>query len=480
MSWQLAVEYALRVLLAAAVLMQPGLAPMGRLAWLAVGFALPWVGAPAYLLFGRSRLGAQRRERYREVCRAIAETELRRSVTMMLQPVPVPQEHAKIATLAERVGGNPVRAGNRLEIFGDADSFLASLERDLDAAREHAHLLFYIWLDDLAGQRIGAALVRAAQRGVRCRVLLDGVGSRTFLRSDACAELRACGVEVVEALPARIWRLLFARVDLRNHRKIVVVDGRAGYTGSQNLAEASFALKRRYAPWVDVMLRIEGPAVHDLQGLFAQDWHMETGEDPAAVLTPPFLVAPREGLASDSWVQIAGTGPAAQNEAMRHLVQTAIHSAREELILTTPYFVPDSATFSALVATARCGVETTLVVPARNDSKLVAAASRSYYEELLEAGVQIWEYEPGLLHAKTITVDRRLAIVTTANMDRRSFELNFEISTVVYDSDFASRLRLLQRSYQNRAHAVDRDEWKRRSDFRRLAENAAGLLSPIL
>jgi len=481
-TWSLAVEYALRILLAVAVLMQPGLAPMSRFAWLAIGFAFPLIGAPVYLFLGRTRLGTQRRQRYREVCRVIAETELRRAVPGPRAPPPVPLEAKKIALLAERVGGNPVRAGNRLALFGEASSFLASLERDIDAAREHANLVFYIWIDDQAGQRIGEALVRAVQRGVRCRVLLDGIGSRPFLRSEACKELRGCGVEVVEALPARLWRLPLARVDLRNHRKIAVVDGRIGYTGSQNMSEASFAPKPRFAPWVDVMMRIEGPAVHDLQGLFAQDWHMETGENPMEVLTPLRAVAEQPGGHADSWVQIAGTGPASQNDAMRQLIHTAIHSAQEELIITTPYFVPDSGTMSAILAIARCGVDTTLVLPARNDSRLVAAASGSYYDDLLAAGVHLWHYEPGLLHAKTITVDRKLAIISTANMDRRSFDLNFEVSTVVYDGDFASQLRMLQRSYlsQDRSYPVDPDAWGRRSHWRRMGENAAALLHPVL
>lgn len=479
MGWEIAAEYLLRLLIATAVLLQPGLGPPARLAWIAVGFAFPLVGAPAYLMLGRARLGSLRRARYREVCRLIAASELRQAATRRGE-IRVAPEHAKIAVLAESVGGNPVRSGNRVELFGEAGAFISVLERDLDAAQSQAHLLFYIWLDDAAGQRLAAALARAAARGVRCRVLLDGVGSRGFLKSSACARLRASGVQVVEALPARVWRLLFARMDLRNHRKIAVVDGRVGYTGSNNVAEASFAPKRAFAPWVDVMLRVEGPAVHDLQSLFAQDWHMETGEDPAAVLTPPQPSAAREGPAANSWVQIAGTGPAAQNLAMRQLVQTAIHSAREELILTTPYFVPDSATMSALTAVARCGVDVTLVVPERNDSLLVGAASSSFYEEMMSAGVKIWEYQPGLLHAKTITVDGRLAVVSTANMDRRSFELNFEVSTVVYDPDFVGRLRLLQRSYQDRARRVDAAAWQRRSSFRRFAENAAGLLGPIL
>ncbi len=475
MSWGLLAEYLLRALLAVAVLLQQGLGPAGRVAWLMVGFAFPLIGAPAYLLFGRARLGVLRRRRYAEVCRVIDKTELRRAAT---GPVPIespPPEFARLAALVEQGGGQPVRGGNRLDLFDGADGFLAALERDLDAARSVAHLLFYIWLDDAAGRRIAAALVRAVSRGVRCKVLLDGVGSREFLKSETCAEMRACGVEVVEALPARLWRLLLARLDLRNHRKIVVVDGVIGYTGSQNLAEASFAAKPAFSPWVDVMIRLEGPGVYDLEALFAQDWVMETDADPIALLTP--AAAPRP---SGSQVQIAGTGPAGQNEAMRELILTALHSASEEVIVTTPYFVPDSPTLHALMATARCGVSTTLVVPARNDSRWVAAASRCYFEDLMAAGVHIYEYVPGLLHAKTVSVDRKLAVISTANMDRRSFDLNFEVSVVVYDTDFASRLRMLQRSYVSQSRRVNAELWQLRPWWRRLSENAAGLLTPLL
>lgn len=475
MAWGLYAEYLLRLLLALAVLMQQGLGPTGRLAWLVVGFAFPLIGAPAYLLFGRARLGVLRRRRYAAVCRAIGAAELRRAARAREPLESPPPQFVRLAALVERGGGQPVRGGNRLDLFDGADGFLAALEQDLDGARRRAHLVFYIWLDDAAGRRIAAALVRAASRGVHCRVLLDSVGSRKFLGTETCSELRACGVEVVEALPARLWRLPLARLDLRNHRKIAVIDGEIGYTGSQNLAEASFALKPKFAPWVDLMIRIEGPAVHDLEALFAQDWVMETDADPAVLLTPCAASRP-----SGSQIQIAGTGPVGQNEAMRELTLTALHSAQEEVILTTPYFVPDSPVFHALMATARCGVSTTLVVPARNDSRWIAAASRAYYQGLIEAGVQIYEYEPGLLHAKTLTVDRGLSLITTANMDRRSFDLNFEVSSVVYDEDFCSRLRMLQRSYLGRSRPVNAEEWNARPAWRRLVENAAGLLTPLL
>jgi len=473
--WGLVAEYMLRVLLAIAVLLHKGLGPSGRLAWLVVGFSFPLVGAPAYLLFGRARLGGLRRRRYTEVCAAISANDLRRAALGRQPDAEVPDAFERLATLIEQGQGQPVRAGNRLDLFANADGFIAALERDLDAAKQQAHLLFYIWLDDASGRRIADALVRAASRGVCCRVLLDGVGSREFFHTRTCSELRACGVEVVEALPVRLWRLTLARMDLRNHRKIVVIDGAVGYTGSQNLASASFALKPEYAPWVDLMIRVQGPAVHDLESLFAQDWVMETEADPSLLLTP--LATERR---AGALVQVAGTGPIGQNEAMRELTLTALHTAREEVILTTPYFVPDTPIYHALMAIARCGVSTTLVVPARNDSRLVALASRSYYEDLMTAGVQIYEYLPGLLHAKTLTVDRQLAVVSTANMDRRSFDLNFEVSTVVYDDDFASRLRQLQRSYLERSRLVELEVWRQRAGWRHVAENAAGLLTPLL
>jgi cardiolipin synthase len=206
-----------------------------------------------------------------------------------------------------------------------------------------------------------------------------------------------------------------------------------------------------------------------------QDWYLDTDEslDEVLEIMPP---AEEGGVAT----QVMGTGPNSYNEALRQLHLSAFHLAEEELILTTPYFVPDEATLIALRTAARRGVETTLIVPARNDSPLVAAASRSLYQPLLEAGVRIFEYEKGLLHAKTFTVDRNLALISTANLDRRSFELNFEASMMVYDSDFASELRFLQTSYLSDSRRVEPGRWRRRPWPRRLWQNAAGMLGPLL
>ena len=421
--------------------------PSSTVTWIVVILAVPVLGALAYVLVGEVRLGSRRVRRHAEIQ---ARIRSRAAFFGATGRYPIMAESQRpLSSLAETVGGTGPRGGNRLELIGDTVHFIDLLVADIDRSEAHCHLTTYIYLCDGAGQRVAEALERAAGRGVVCRLLVDAVGSRPFLESPLRRRLEKSGVHVVGALPANLLRTLFARLDLRNHRKLAVIDGRVGYTGSQNIADAAFAVKKRFAPWVDAMLRIEGPAVRDLQELFVTDWFLDRDESLEDLLS----VEPLE-QAGGVVVQVIGTGPTSYNEALLQLSQAAFHTARHELILTTPYFVPDEGTFEALCTAARRGVHTMLVVPARNDSPFVASASRSYYQPLIEAGVEIHEFREGLLHAKTMTVDRDLALISTANFDRRSFELNFEISTLVFDSDFASQLRFLQRSYMSASRVV--------------------------
>jgi cardiolipin synthase len=463
---------ALQLGLAGLVLVRRPERQSSALAWILLVLVLPGVGAVCFLLFGDVRTGRRYRQRHREIVKLVRAAAARFEAHTAAEDLP--DVHRPIANLGHLVGENAPQAGNRLELHADTERFIAALVADLDAARAHCHVLTYIYLHDESGRAVAAALLRAAARGVRCRLLVDAAGSKAFLRSTLRRELERGGVHVVAALPRRL-RLGSARIDLRNHRKIAVVDGLVAYAGSHNVAAASFALKPRFAPWVDATVRIEGPAVRDLQELFVQDWYMDTGETLAECLA---IVPPQQpgGIP----VQVIGTGPDSRHEALVRLIQAAFHLAREELILTTPYFVPNEGTVDALMTAAERGVRTVLVVPRRNDSRLVGAASRSLYEPLLESGVAIAEYERGLLHAKTITVDRALAIVSTANLDRRSFELNYEASLVVFDADFANRLRTLQCGYLELSQPIDATRWARRSWPRKIAQNAAGVFAPIL
>ena len=463
-----------QLLFAVFVLLRPHTRQTSSLAWIIIIMILPGLGILLYLVLGEVRTGSKRRQRARSIQQNIRSVLAR---AWMKSPAPgeVRQAFEPVARLASEASDSSPRGGNRLELLADARHFVEALVGDIEDAKDHVHLLYYIYLDDASGRAVAEALIRAATRGVNCRLLVDSVGSSAFLSSELCYELAGAGVELVGALPTRVTQIVRVRFDMRNHRKIAVIDGVVGYTGSHNLADEAFHPKPRYAPWVDATVRIEGPAVRDLQALFVADWFMDTAQS-----LDHLILATHEFSTEGRTVQIVGTGPGSKNQILVQVIQSAIHLAREEMILTTPYFVPDEGTFSAMITAAMRGIRTTLVVPHRNDSPLVSLASRSYYSRLLQAGVEIQEYTRGLLHAKTITVDRDLAMVSTANFDRRSFEINFELTTLVYDTDFASELRLLQKTYLEDCVPVDPERWDERAWPRRLGENLAGLVGPVL
>ncbi|MDP7028780.1 MAG: cardiolipin synthase [Phycisphaerales bacterium] len=446
-----------------------------RLAWIVFIVLTPFVGAVAYLFFGGPRIAGVRRCQHAIVHSHSVKTQIGRpEVVAHMQPE-IPPPYDRVFSLANAISESDTLGGNALQLSRSPQAFVHDFVRDIDAATDTVHLLTYIYLVDDVGEHIAEALLRAAARGVAVRLQVDSAGSRAFLKSNLRRDLATGGVHVAEMLPARLFRLIFARLDLRNHRKIAVIDNEIGWVGSRNIASPAFAPKARYAPWVDCMAQLRGPAVRDLQRLFLEDWQVSVGESHTALLEAPITEAP--GRAS---CQVIGTGPNFNNEALTQMLQACFHAARDELILTTPYYVPDAATESALRTAAMRGVKTTLIVPARNDSHLVSLASRSHYAGLIKAGVEIQEYQAGLLHAKTMTIDRTLFMLGSANLDRRSLELNFEVSLFGWCDDFASSLRFLQKSYLNDSRPVDPDIWLQQRIPGRLVRNLAGLMSPLL
>ena len=458
------------------VLSRRRIEPSTRLSWIILLLAIPVAGSVIYLLVGETRFGRERIARHGRIIDALARPEVHANADPGTCAIgSLDSTSLRIARLAELVSNSGPVLGNEIELFSDTDLILRGLEADINAAQEHCHLEFFIWLDDAAGVKIGEALIEATTRGVQCRVLVDAVGSKAFLKSNLCQKMRAGGVTIVDALPANAVRALFSRIDLRNHRKIVVIDRELAWTGSQNMAQADFAPKPKFAPWVDCAVRLQGPAAKELHLLFVEDWYLDTDESLIELLMTPVPVRPN-GVAAQAF----GTGPNFQNMAATQGLQSFIHEAKVQLVITTPYFVPDNATVVNLATAARRGVDVHLVVPRRNDSFLVGLASRSSYGALLESGVQIHEFEGGLLHAKTITLDSDISLVSSANLDRRSLFLNFEAGLYVYDQNFTSQLRFLQQSYIDASELVNPATWNRRSTKTRLAENAAGLLSPLL
>jgi cardiolipin synthase len=307
--------------------------------------------------------------------------------------------------------------------------------------------------------------------------MADDLGSRTMIHSEHWQAMRAAGVRLARALPIGnpLLRALTGRIDLRNHRKIVVIDDRITYCGSQNCADPEFLVKAKYAPWVDAMMRFEGPIARQNQHLFAGDWMAQVDDDIDDLLRRP-IPPTRPGLPA----QVIGTGPTVRYSAMPEMFETLIYSARHELTITTPYYVPDDPMQAALCASARRGVATTIVFPARNDSWIVAAASRSYYGDLLDAGVRIFEYQGGLLHTKSLTLDGEVTLIGSANMDRRSFELNYENNILFYDPSLTANMRQRQESYIAKSLAVTAEAVEDWSWQRRLWNNAIAMLGPVL
>jgi cardiolipin synthase len=320
-------------------------------------------------------------------------------------------------------------------------------------------------------------MVRAARRGVEVRALADALGSRRFIRSEHWRELAESDVDVRIALPVGnpFWTFTRGRVDLRNHRKLLILDNEIAWCGSQNIADPEFRIKPQHAPWVDVSTRWRGPVARHCQYLFVSDWMGDGGDDLSALLS-----AQASTYAGKITAQVIGTGPTVRYDAMPSCFAEFIHSARQELVVTTPYFVPDDQVLFALLAAARRGVETILVLPQRNDSRVVQATSRSYYEDLIHAGVKLFEYRCGLLHAKTMVADRQVGLIGSANLDRRSFELNFENNILFSDKEFAAVIRARQDEFIAQSDLVTDADVKRFSVASRLWQNSVAMLSPIL
>ncbi|MFQ3671234.1 MAG: cardiolipin synthase, partial [Verrucomicrobiia bacterium] len=373
--------------------------------------------------------------------------------------------------LAERLGDMPVVGGNGGEVFCDSAEVIARLVADIEAAECHAHLEFYIFADDGAGGQVGDALVRAAGRGVRCRLIVDSVGSAKFLKRGA-GRLREGGVEVVEALPVGMFRKRAARFDLRNHRKLAVFDGRIGYAGSQNIVDPHYGHKDLV--WRDVMCRLKGPIVLEMQALFVADWCLETGE----ILDGEDLF-PVPMSAGEIPMQLLPSGPTYAAENFQRVVVDAVHEAEERIILTTPYLVPDEPLMQALQVAVLSGARVDVVVPRHSDGRLVQWAGESYYEELLEMGVRVHLFEDGLLHSKTLTIDRCLTLVGSSNFDIRSFALNFEVNVVMYGEDRLG-LRALQERYLAGSKELTLEMWAGQPGWKQVRRNVCRLLSPLL
>lgn len=466
--WLLAIDWLIRI--AALFWIPTRCTPAAARSWLLLVGFVPLLGLPIYLVFGHPWMSALRRERQAQASQLIREKQ---------QPLSSLRWHPErgregnigdIARLAENLGDFMPMGGNAVSLLDDYDASLRAVLADIDAARHEVHLLYYLMLDDEVGRDFADALRRAAMRGVRCRLLLDAVGGKRGLRAFS-ARLRRSGVEVRATLArgGLGWRRS-ARMDLRNHRKIAIIDGRIGHIGSQNLAAAGFVPG---APNREVVARVRGPVVLQLAALFASDWYIETGE----ALDIDLRLGANPGTAP---AQLLPSGPAYPFENARDVVVASIQRARRRIVLATPYFVPDDATLGALRIAALSGIEVQLFLSRSNNHRLTALAQASCYDELLQAGVRIALYRSHFLHAKHLSVDDDLALVGSINLDIRSFALNAEAGLLCYDAGVVERLRAIEDGYLAHSDALELAAWRKRPAWRRSLEGIARLADSFL
>lgn len=459
-------------------------APGTALAWLFLVAALPLGGALLYLLIGERRVGLRRARRL-----AALRTEQGSAAAALRSAIcPLPQEHpnptaARLDRLGQSSLGAPLLHGCGLELFPGAEAVFPALIQDIDQTRQSLLMEFYIWHAGGQADAVLEAVLRATQRGVRCRILVDALGGHAWWQTDQPERLRRAGVELLPALPVGFIRFLFARNDLRLHRKIVILDGRIAWTGSMNLVDPRFFKQQAHVgQWKDAMVRVQGPAVLPLAATLLTDWATESNSPLRPLLeTLPIAACEAVGPAA---VQVAASGPGitrgGAQDGILQLLLTLINGAREELVLTTPYFVPDETLLRALRGAAGRGVRVRLVLPARVDSLMTRFVSRSYYDELLEVGVEILLYGGGLLHTKSVVADRELALFGTLNLDMRSIWLNYEVSLFICDQDFCAGLRDLQEEYIGGSTPLDPGTWAARPLLQRFVENALRLAGPLL
>lgn len=445
--------------------------PAAARTWLLLIFFFPWGGLILYLILGRLHLPKRRRMMLEDLSRRVREAAGSLSPAIRTTFNELPAEVADAARLAENLTAFPILAGNQIELLDGYEESLARLAGDIDAAKEQVHLLYYIYGDDDVAAVVTRALERAAARGVACRLLLDGVGSKAALRSLA-PRLRSLGVEVTELLPVRFFHHRGARADIRNHRKIAVLDGRVGYVGSQNIVAPRFVPGH---PNEELVARVTGPIVVALEAAFLADRWQELPEDTG--VRPDLESLARTG---NAFAQLVPSSPGYRQQTFATLLISLIHQARRRVYITTPYFVPDESFLTAIRTAVQRGVDVRVVLSKHSNQMFTIFAQRSFYDELLDAGVRVFLYRPRFLHAKSVLIDDEVVIVGSSNIDIRSFALNAEASLLIHDAEVAARLRGINERHFAHSDELDREAWARRPLVAKAAQNIARLADSLL
>jgi len=451
--------------------------PQSASGWLLFSFFLPYLAVLVFFLIGSPKLPRARRERQREIDQALAkqreeledDPNLAHMFFNSLEP-----RRQQVAALIENLGGMAVMHGE-VELLSDYAATIERIAADIDAAKTYVHLLYYIFADDDSGHKVVDALCRAAKRGVVCRVLYDGLGNKAYL-GQLAEQLKAAGIAAHPVLPIKLFGAKRLRPDLRNHRKIALIDGLVGYTGSQNITNPTFKPGIVYE---ELVARLTGPIVAQLAVIFFADWVSETETRVSDAERPNLQALAATGAATPC--QVLPSGPAYDTDNIALLFGTLLFAAQRRAVLTTPYFIPDSFLLRAIESAARRGVAVQLIVSEQGDQFLVSRAQRSYYEEMLDAGVSIYAVRaPAFIHAKHLSIDDDITVVGSSNFDVRSFRLNLELVLLAYDERVVAAQHEVEASYRARALTITLDDWVKRPKKDQFVENTCRLVSALL
>ncbi|WP_295784273.1 cardiolipin synthase [uncultured Microbacterium sp.] len=466
------------VRIAAIIIVPRNRRPTAAMAWLLAIYFIPFVGVLLFLLIGNPRLPRKRRRKQTDINRYIHDTSA--SLDFGTLRPNAPQWFRSLVQLNRNLGAMPIAGDNAATLIADYQQSLDAMADAIRQAKRYVHVEFYILQTDDSTDNFFRALEEAAQRGVVVRVLLDHWANRGKPRyKQTLRRLDAMGAHWHLMLPVQPLRGRYQRPDLRNHRKLLVIDGDVAYMGSQNVTDSSYNLRRnirRGLHWVDLMVRVEGPVVASINAVFLSDWYSETDE----TLTDEIDLFSVTSGPGDLDCQIVPSGPGFDFQNNLKLFLGLLFAAQERIIIVSPYFVPDEALLLAITTACQRGVHVELFVSEEGDQAMVYHAQRSYYEALLRAGVVIWMYrKPFILHSKSVTIDDEVAVIGSSNMDMRSFGLNLEVSMLVRGEEFVRDMRAVEHTYRRLSRQLTVEEWQRQPLRSTILDNLARLTSAL-
>ncbi|MBM3716001.1 MAG: cardiolipin synthase [Actinobacteria bacterium] len=466
------------VRIAAIIIVPRNRRPTAAMAWLLAIYFIPFVGVFLFLLIGNPRLPRVRRRKQTAINHYIHDTSA--SLDFGTLRPHAPDWFRALVRLNRNLGAMPIAGDNAATLIADYQESLDAMADAIRQAERYVHVEFYILQTDDSTDNFFRALEEAAARGVVVRVLLDHWANRgkPFYKQ-TLRRLDAMGAHWHLLLPVQPLRGRWQRPDLRNHRKLLVIDGDVAFMGSQNVTDSSYNLRRnirRGLHWVDMMVRVEGPVVASINAVFLSDWYSETDETLSDEIDL-FNVSSGPG---DLDCQIVPSGPGFDFQNNLKLFLGLLFAARERIIIVSPYFVPDEALLLAITTACQRGVHVELFVSEEGDQAMVYHAQRSYYEALLNAGVVIWMYrKPFILHSKSLTIDDEVAVIGSSNMDMRSFGLNLEVSMLVRGEEFVRDMRAVEDMYRGLSRELTIEEWRRQPLRSTILDNLARLTSAL-